>query len=595
MPDLYGTAEWPGVSSFIACEYTCGHGGTPGSATLLIPFQDLSGVAIEGDLVLSDGINPPLVLRGCRVDRVERVDVPGGWGLALYIQDRRWRWRDGSVDGWFNQIDPFPDSRKLPNGDFFTDTGIFVTGTEWTPAEMIALCLDQLGERDYLIRGLTDDARPSADWVGANPAQAAQAIADSVGARMVFQPWSNRVIVVSPGEPLGLRDDWPILDERPGFDPPDPPAAVEIVGGPTWAADLVAMQPVGYEADGRVRHINDLSFKPAGGWELYVPENCWRDVVKGDSESIEQSRALAKQFVWRLYQPQWITSYVRNLFWRESDAPSAPPPPSLKEPSQPAARWLEIPPGPWVEISDRVYLPDKDATGQYKTEPAKALANAYNRSSTAATRNHEFVSVLSEPFTVDADRRLVTFSRPVYRIDEAATTAAGALRVSIPWAYLRCSVRIRAFERYGQLMRGRWTERLRQDGAVRSISRPELVLVYVVDRVQDANGRYNPKKVRSNEADMVQAAGYYLRSEIGKYETTSALTRRYAGLLPVEPDGGIHQVTWSIGTGPPTTTVSVNTEHATWLPPYPERRRNEKVASFLTPEWVNNVLGVKPR
>ena len=65
MPTMRGRAEWPGVKGFVSCSYTCSWGVTPGRAELEI--ATLEQVAEVGDLVLSDGVNPPLRLPGCKV------------------------------------------------------------------------------------------------------------------------------------------------------------------------------------------------------------------------------------------------------------------------------------------------------------------------------------------------------------------------------------------------------------------------------------------------------------------------------------------------------------------------------------------------
>ena len=46
-------------------------------------------------------------------------------------------------------------------------------------------------------------------------------------------------------------------------------------------------------------------------------------------------------------------------------------------------------------------------------------------------------------------------------------------------------------------------------------------------------------------------------------------------------DGAIRQVTWTVGGGQPATTrASLNTEHAYYLPSYPEKRRNDLALSM---------------
>ena len=87
------------------------------------------------------------------------------------------------------------------------------------------------------------------------------------------------------------------------------------------------------------------------------------------------------------------------------------------------------------------------------------------------------------------------------------------------------------------------------------------------------------KRVRLLEADAIMRAGYYLDGLKAQYITAAADTREYHGIVAIDVDGAISQVTWSAGPGGASTTASVNTEHAIWFPPYPARRR----AEFLGP------------
>lgn len=73
-------------------------------------------------------------------------------------------------------------------------------------------------------------------------------------------------------------------------------------------------------------------------------------------------------------------------------------------------------------------------------------------------------------------------------------------------------------------------------------------------------------------------AGYYLRGMAARYQLPTADTRQYIGIYPIDPDGLVQQVTYTISGAGPTTVASLNTEHAVAIPPYPERRLKENLA-----------------
>jgi hypothetical protein len=99
------------------------------------------------------------------------------------------------------------------------------------------------------------------------------------------------------------------------------------------------------------------------------------------------------------------------------------------------------------------------------------------------------------------------------------------------------------------------------------------------------------KSLLDNLPEMRAAAEHYTSAALKKYQPVQAYTAIFAGIHRIDPSPAIRQVTWSVGSGPPTTTVSVNTEHTVWEPGYEELRKNERIAAFLTREFTFGVLG----
>lgn len=185
----------------------------------------------------------------------------------------------------------------------------------------------------------------------------------------------------------------------------------------------------------------------------------------------------------------------------------------------------------------------------------------------AVGRNTDPDSEVLVPFTIDAENQLVIFSEPVYYADNG-------LHVE-PTLVLETGVMVRNAETNAlevfSLSQNLGLNRGTQFAVVR---RPD-VQANVIGRY-DANN--NITRVDLLEADPLVRANYYLQGEKLKYQLRGALTVGYNGLQPIVLDGGIMQVTYSVGEGGAETVASRNMEHATWLPPFPERRRREMLA-----------------
>lgn len=107
-----------------------------------------------------------------------------------------------------------------------------------------------------------------------------------------------------------------------------------------------------------------------------------------------------------------------------------------------------------------------------------------------------------------------------------------------------------------------------------------------LDVIPTYGDRHQLLSVERDTSDARPRADYYLAAMRAKYELTQADTRRYPGILAIDPDGRIQQVSWSIGGGA-TTTASANTEHSVRVPPYPARRRAENLPPDVSAAVAN--------
>lgn len=570
MSERHGYATFPGVTGCISCTYTVSVGITPSQATLVIPFQTLSSIPAVGDLTITDTVNS-IRIRGMRVVGADPVPVAGGKGIALTLLDRRWKWSWGGMYGWYNQRDPYPDPEQFKGeAEFVADggNGPFIPGLERKPKSLMRLCMEALGESEYVLN-LPAEAetkgRPPVDWQGMPPAQALANVADMVGSFVVFQPVKNRIMVTTPASSYAITDAWPIIDDHPGVTSPAPPGKIRTVGAPITVADIIPLEAVGAEADGTIKPIDELSYKPTDGWQNYFPGLHWDNVVQGDSVSVKQSKELAKKWVWRAYRPSFydpldvigssVNSEQYGLIW-----------PTI---GRVYARRQ-------IELLDRVYTTDKDVHGQPLTGEPRVYGRVFKYYKHGPTDiNSDSGEEVLINFQIEGQRSLVWFEKPVcYAEPGHGPSGSGWGPIEPPELYLYTSFRVRD-EANGQLKFPEWDVKLSESKDIEYIRRPDLLAVHQIFR--DTTNAYKFLSSSTNEDDIKAAAQYYAKAAAQKYLSTNRTTRQYAGIYPADPDGAARQITWSVGGGSPaTTTVSVGTEHNRWQPGYSERRMAER-------------------
>jgi len=258
---------WPGVVAVESCQYTNGHGITPGKA-IFTTFPQTAAPAAFGTLVIGDGIRQ-LKLPNCRVARMTGRSDSAGQTWVVEIEDRRWSWRGlAGISGTYNRLDL--RSKLVP----------------WTirsPEELAILCLEAMGEvgyeinlpaglkradganlERYLIEGENFQqslTNPPTTWDHSPPFEVLARLCDFYGCRIVYQPNRDRVLITPTGVGAPLPDA-PCEMLTGGVEAPRLPIAVAVAGAPVRIQGRFALEAVGEEWDGRVVPINDLSYAP---------------------------------------------------------------------------------------------------------------------------------------------------------------------------------------------------------------------------------------------------------------------------------------------------------------------------------------------
>ncbi len=211
--------EWPGLNTYFEAYMTLGHGIQPGVCIVVCPAQD-TPLSAFGTLVWRAG-NLAISLPACRIDKIEgSIDPQRGRIWTITILDRRWQWRFGEIQGWWNVRESNMAIRR---------------GTDRSVRDLAKMYLIAMGEKHYDVDELPDKVYPEVRIdPGQPPALALENLCEQMACRVV--PWFIR------GEftgvkicKLGYGADLPKtnLEFHEGFDKAELPDQVGIRLAPT--------------------------------------------------------------------------------------------------------------------------------------------------------------------------------------------------------------------------------------------------------------------------------------------------------------------------------------------------------------------------
>jgi hypothetical protein len=364
---------------------------------------------------------------------------------------------------------------------------------------------------------------------------------------------------------------------------PERPDAIALIGGPSRFQVDFPLQAVGLsgedsQAADTLLPIDELGYKPEGGWSrVDLPYFHQVDVA---------SRAFAQKSVFRYYR-------IRTPLLV----------PGYSGPTGNTVHQLEQ----ILPIEDeQVGLVDEN--GQLGNQPAIVFGvwhpdpgDVANSAAALAPLEEQQAAgesigpVYRRPFTIDTARGLVIFEEPVYRNLHPSATGGSGYEVERGPAELvlrgACSVRDPL-----TLMPERYFRR-RETGAnhgtaPRYLAHDEIVLAHK-PRYSET---YSLLYVETNAAQADQAADYYLDAAQQEYDITGPQTARYCGLVPIELDGAVGQVSFAIGRSGTTTTAVRNNESPLLSRSYHQMRRLERQRSVeatareLTPRHLARLL-----
>lgn len=527
MSALQGLITYPGLATFKSAEYTASHGIAPGVCTIEMPQELVGSMAQQGDLTFSYG-DAYVTLYSCVVNFANVERSGGGFIARVQLYDRRWAWQFGYISGHYNL--PAPSTSTAGGTDSGDDTvpPLIREDTEMDPQGLASLCLEAMGESDYDVSALPNSSRPETHWSYENPAQALEHLCESLGCRVVLDLDNDGVQIVVLGEGEDLPEG-PIQWVSEGVKPAEPPSSLLFVGGQTVQQGFMPLIAVGRDTDGSIVPIDDLDYAP--------DENGWsNEDISFPSVTSEPDHTYAEESVYRWWQPAvpfdapdgTVVSDLKQLilFDRQLDTNADPDDPNGATTQRPEILGYFNP-----------------SFSQLSAPPTNLLT--YHGS-----------------IQVDQNRCLVITADQLITVDE------GEIAPAVLW--LKTSFALRDPDTREP---SHYTQSYPLDGSP-NLTQPQIVRHD--ELVLQVRGDFDGG-TSDNSSVISQAATYYLDAVAAQYQPVESLDVPYVGIVPIQVDGAIHQVTYSIHSGEGgscLTRASRNTEHSHYIPKY-ERRRDK--------------------
>jgi hypothetical protein len=177
-------------------------------------------------------------------------------------------------------------------------------------------------------------------------------------------------------------------------------------------------------------------------------------------------------------------------------------------------------------------------------------------------------------YRLDTARGLVIFDEPVYRNEHPSAGGGSGYELQIAPAQLvlRAACRVRDPETFAFNAHVRRRTTGANGGGTRYSRHDELVLTHV----PQYSANYSVAGVDTNLASVNETIDALLDVALAAYDEVEPRMARYAGLVAIDLDGAIRQVTYQVGPEGATTTVERNTERPGLASTFLERREIER-------------------
>jgi hypothetical protein len=230
---------------------------------------------------------------------------------------------------------------------------------------------------------------------------------------VVFRPFRNDVVILPAGEGA-LLPQADYVSYTPALDLPEKPSKITVVGAEIAYTVALALEAVGAEPNGDIRPINDLSYKPAGGWGVSPPPYFPNLTIPAPSPALDvflpgvkiaelsrkEYQDLAQSCVYRWYRIT-VTPLDGKQKWSV---------PGLEGRDIDRIELLQLLPG--------IVTTRRDPQGEIVVDPPR-IVGVYNKGAANYWTNTSKDELVTEGCTVDAEHGLIKFNRGMFRLAPA--------------------------------------------------------------------------------------------------------------------------------------------------------------------------------
>lgn len=515
-------AIYQGIGTFGSYQYITGgsltfsRGVRPSRAILRkIPVDALT--FSTGSLVLTYG-PVTISLPNCAVAEVRNRHWYGreGWMQDVVVLDRRWKWRYCHIDGVYNE--------RAYNGTI-------QTANKKNIKELIELCLDALGETGYITTDVPTDVYPPCLWNRARADLELQWLCDLVGMVVSYQVLDEKIAIKKMNDTSGASLPAGNIATPPQrYKQSVIPYQITVQADPTLIQSELTLEAVGLETDGTIVPIDDLSYKPAAGWTYQ-----WYDWFGGVDQDY---RHLAFKSVFRWYRPTggWIGDGVTINDYKQ------------------------------LELLPHLAECGTDEDGIYRPLPARIRGVYWPQCDYIESTDE--TAPYAGPFTIDTEKGIVVFERPVIQWDDVDEIAEAEL-------YLTCAYRVRNpdFDGYSCYTYTVPVSSATTTTEARILPHPELRKTLVWNAVYGSPG--------DNETQIEAEADRYADMVEAIYDYPYSDERVYDGFVAQDTGGAIAQVQWWWGHSKPAMTrIGRMTEFDIYQATYRQNRAMERLAQI---------------
>lgn len=561
---LEAVVEFPGIENIVSFSYSMGHGVQPSTMSMVILPQNTRKIEQTGLLELSYG-GQKRKMKNVLVDAASfRYDSSGG-SISLTLKDYRWTWAFSYVTGAYN-LRTLDGEPMVLGGAGVNDNDV-LGNSKRSLRELCKICLDAMGVRgrNQNVNDVPDNLYPPVSWDNENAANALHSLLEQFDLRLA-PSWNGgaNIVKVGVGAKLPASEIDKIESEGAELDPQERPEFIRLVTNPVLYSVDFELEAVGEDVDGKIKPVEECSwyseglinFADSGDIEPDMSEDLEGDDAEYSLNSLAQKTCFKW---WRIKLPQ-----VGGAGAKGAAAGTTSPNMALYAfkdkfgPIKYIEQFLPLA----SELPDMYY----DTNTKTKTNKSAFVFGRFERDGDFGEASIDDVAdidfyTVDEPdpgagegqrsavvpvsFSLDRDRGIVMFSRPIY-----AMTTGNPQAAEMATLWLRAGSYIKELK---TALPSRIVEERKEDAG--SSAR------YMTIQVDEAEPWFSVTG-EDNHKDIDKIIKRYDDEISEMFERHESEVATYIGLVFEPIDGAIREISWTIDEGGATTIISRNTDRS---------------------------------